>query len=405
MRFFNDGASCHCPSVAARICRSLLLIACCSLFTAIPSVFAADAPAAIQLEQMTADIKFLAAPERRGRAGAGKVEALNFIVQHFQSCGLKPLFDGEWTQTIPGQKSLDGRSQNPSGQNIGAFVQGTDPVLRDEWIIINAHYDHLGVRQGQVYPGADDNASGTAMVMEVARQIAAKPLPRSVAFVGFDYEESLLWGSRWFVAHSPIELKNIRLCITADMIGRSLGGMDLPTVFIMGAEHSTLVRETLARLPVPTGLEVAQLGADMVGTRSDYGPFRDEGIPFLFFSTGEHPDYHTPRDTIDKLDFAKATRVSNLILNLVNEVGASSTSMHWEDPVYQKLEEASAVHRITEQLLKTDAAGGQALSSTQKFFVTQAHSKTGYLLREQRVSDAERKWLMRTAQLLLLSVF
>lgn len=354
--------------------------------------------------RVRAHIGTLAGPEMRGRRGLGKQGARDYIIREFAECGAKPFFGEEWVQPVPGQSGIFG-GMSPDGENIGACVRGTDPVLREEWIILNAHYDHLGVINGEIYPGADDNASGVAMLLEVARQVAASPLKRSVAFVAFDFEESLLWGSRWFIGHTPIELGQIKMCITADMIGRSLGGLGLPTVFVMGAEHSERVRAALAAAPVPPGLEVAQLGADMIGTRSDYGPFRDQEIPFLFFSTGEHPDYHSPGDLPEKIDYDKATRIIELVTELTRDLGNETEAPEWEVPTYQKLEEAKSVNRVTQQLIEADASGKIKLSVTQRFFVTQVQSKTGYMLRQQRVSDDERIWLARTAQLLLISVF
>ncbi|WP_437225266.1 M28 family peptidase [Planctomicrobium sp. SH661] len=354
--------------------------------------------------RVRAHISYLASPELRGRSGRAKAAARDYIVREFHQNGVEPFFDGQWVQPIPGQTSFTGEP-GPPGENIGGCVRGTDPILRDEWIVINAHYDHLGVRNGQTYPGADDNASGVAMLLEVSKQIASAPLKRSVAFVAFDFEESLLWGSRWFIGHTPVEIEQIKFCITADMIGRSLGGLGLPTVFVMGAEHSSVIRSALNSSPERPGLEVAQLGADMIGTRSDYGPFRDQQIPFLFFSTGEHPNYHTPEDTPDRIDYPKATRIIELITGLVQILGNTSDELKWEAPEYQKLEEAKAVLRVTEQLIDAENDGRIKLSATQRFFVTQVKSKTGYMVRKQKVSDDERKWVARTAQLLLLSVF
>ncbi|SFI40389.1 M28 family peptidase [Planctomicrobium piriforme] len=375
-----------------------------ALFFAFAACNSSRAQTTITGDDLRPHISYLAAAEREGRRNDGKVEARDYIVGRFQAAGLSPLFDGSWRQVVPA-RTEGGGEEGQSGENMGAFVPGTDAVLKDEWIVINAHYDHLGVWRGQVYPGADDNASGVSMLLEVARQISAKPLKRSVAFVAFDFEESLLWGSRWFIGHTPMEVEQIKLSVTADMISRSLGGLGLPTVFLMGAEHSEVVRTTVQETPTPEGLEVAQLGVDMIGTRSDYGPFRDQRIPFLFFSTGEHPDYHTPRDTPERVDCDKAGRVCTLILQLVNTIGDGAESPEWEEPQYQKLEEARAVFRVTEQLMEADESGDITLSSMQRFFVSQVNSKTSYMLRRKRVSDDERKWVARTAQLLLLSVF
>jgi len=378
----------------------LWLLACCGRHG-----FAQNQPPNPTLESnLRKHVAFLASPEAGGRSGRGKAIARDYIVREFIRAGARPFFDGEWIQPVPGQIGLSGEA-GPEGENIGACVPGTDPKLRDEWIVINAHYDHLGRYRGELYPGADDNASGVAMLLEVSRMVAAAPLKRSVAFVAFDFEESLLWGSRWFIGHTPVPVEQIKFCITADMIGRSLGGMGLPTVFVMGAEHSQAAREALENVPVPAGLEVAELGADMIGTRSDYGPFRDHEIPFLFFSTGEHPDYHQPGDTPDKIDYPKAARIVTLIDELGQRLGNSTEPIAWEMPVYQKLKEAQAVHRVTEQLLEADAGGEIKLSATQRFFVSQVKSKTGYMLRVKKVSDDERKWVARTALLLLISVF
>lgn len=387
------------------ICGAWWLCLVCLVWHQCPGAGAGEPVPGISPQQLQEHIRFLADPQRAGRQEEGKADARDYIVRHFQQFGLKPLFDGSWLQTVPGPKPIADQPAGPDGHNIGGFVLGSDPTLKHEWIIINAHYDHLGIRRGAIYPGADDNASGVAMLLEVARRVAAAPLQRSVAFVAFDFEESMLWGSRWFVSHSPLELQKVQLCLTADMIGRSLGGLGLETVFVMGAEHSRRVRDALRAVPVPAGLEIAQLGADMVGTRSDYGPFRDERVPFLFFSTGEHPDYHTPRDTPDRINYENAARISNLILGIARNVGNGDESPQWEPAEYQKLAEAQAVHHITQQLIDAEAAGRIDLSSAQRFFVSQVCSKTGYMCRVERVSDEERTWLTRAAQVLLLSVF
>ena len=114
-----------------------------------------------------------------------------------------------------------------SGGTSARCSSGPTRRSRDEWVIVAAHFDHLGVRDGVLYPGADDNASGVAMMLEVARSLVESPEKprRSVMFVGFDLEEVGLFGSRYFVEHPPVPLDKVALFVTADMIGRSLGGV------------------------------------------------------------------------------------------------------------------------------------------------------------------------------------
>jgi Zn-dependent M28 family amino/carboxypeptidase len=260
---------------------------------------------------------------------------------------------------------------------------------------------------GKHHPGADDNASGVSMMLETAREIAEMPIKprRSVVFVGFDLEERLLWGSRWFAAHPPWDLQQVKLFITADMIGRSLGDLPLPTVFVLGAERAPALKIILDEVECPDNLEILRLGADLIGTRSDYGPFRDRQVPFLFFSTGEHGDYHTPRDTPDRVDCEKVSRVSTLILRVALWVANEDVTPEWTDVVSPDLDEARAVHRITELVLDADTRGDHQLNGFQRLFVGQVHAKTGNAIRLGRLSTPERVWLTRAAQLLLLSVF
>ena len=213
-------------------------------------------------------MRFLANPALRGRSGDEAVVAAHYLRRHFQKIGLRPLFpDGEYFQFIPGRKDENGVPK-VMGRNVGAWLPGSDPKLRDEFIMVTAHYDHLGARGGVVFPGADDNASGTAMMLEVAEKLAAlKVRPkRSIAFVGFDLEEKMIWGSRWFAAHPPWPLEEkLKLFITADMIGRSLGDLPLPLVFVLGSEHAPELKTFLDEVGTPPNLEAARLGVDLIG--------------------------------------------------------------------------------------------------------------------------------------------
>ena len=363
---------------------------------------------AIRPEHVRPHVEFLASRELAGRSGADSAKAADYLTKQFRDNKLRPLFaDGSFEQMIPTSAEADSSDESPRivGRNVGAWLEGSDPKLRDELIVIGTHFDHLGTRNGKIFRGADDNASGTAMMLEVARQLAAlKQRPkRSIVFVGFDLEEQLLWGSRWFVAHPPFELDRVKLFITADMIGRSLGDLPLPTIFVMGSEHAPRMKLLLDDVGSPRGLEVARLGIDLVGIRSDYGPFWNEKIPFLFFSTGEHPDYHTPRDVPEKLDYDKVARVSSLVLKLVETTANADGAPEWTDEVQTNIDEVKSIHRITELLLQ--AGEKKPLTDLQRLIVTQAKNKCQQILDRGTFNADDRKWLIRISQVLLLSVF
>lgn len=358
----------------------------------------------ISANDIVPHLNYLASPDRRGRDDWGKIEAREYIIKHFRNCGAKPLFEESYLQTIPQFGSTD---QNPPivGQNIGAFVEGTDPELKDEWIIVNAHYDHLGVRNGKIYAGADDNASGVSMLLEVAKRVAQAPCRRSVAFLSFDLEEYLLWGSRWFLAHSPMDVEQIKFCLTADMIGRSLGGIDSPTVFALGSERSPEVRQILDKVIVPDELEIARLGIDIVGVRSDYGPFYYRRIPFLFFSTGEHPDYHTPQDTIEKIDNAKAADISTVMHQVAVLMAEIPNEITWQSETTPSIDEVLAVNRVANNFIAADDSGAFELTNLQRFFLSQVSNKTKFMLDRNHISEEERKWLVRATQIMMLTLF
>ena len=396
-------------------------LALCLLLTSITLAQADDSPTnwdgAIKPEHVRPHVEILAGIDLGGRAGLDAVRAAAYLRKHFETCRLKPLFaEAAFEQLIPGVETEDAEAISNNGarptkgsrivgRNVGTWIEGTDPELRKELIVLGVHFDHLGTRNGEVFRGADDNATGTAMMLEVARQFSVmKQRPkRSVVFVGFDMEEQMLWGSRWFVAHPPWPIENVKLFITADMIGRSLGDLPLPTVFVMGSEHAPQLKTTLNEIGSPRGLEVARLGIDLIGVRSDYGPFWGEKVPFLFFSTGEHPDYHSPRDVPDKINFDKVAGVSSLVLKIIHSAANAEQSPEWTDDIPPDIEEVKAVLRITTLLL--EAEGPRKFTDLQKLIVTQAQNKCRQLLTKETFTANDRKWLIRTSQLLLLSVF
>lgn len=357
----------------------------------------------ISAERIRPHVEFLAGDALRGRRGADATRAAEYLQAHFQRCGLQPLFEDSYLQPIPGPPREDG-TKTQFGQNVGAWLPGSDPELKDEYIIVSAHFDHLGVREGEIHPGADDNASGTALMLEIASELSRLKTPpkRSVVFIGFDLEEYLLWGSRWFTAHAPWPLEKVKLFMTADMIGRQLGDLPISTVFVLGSEHGTGLRELLDDIGEPEDLHVARLGIDLVGTRSDYGPFRDQKVPFLFFSTGEHPDYHRPTDRPDRVLYDQVAGIATLALNITTRAANDEQAPEWVAEIEPQVDEARAVHRIAMLLLET--RGDKELNNFQRFIVTNAEIQTRQIIERGRMTPEERTALIRTAQILLFSV-
>lgn len=202
-------------------------------------------------------------------------------------------------------------------QNVVGFIEGSDPELRNEVVVFGAHYDHVGLgyygslnkeNKGQIHNGADDNASGTAGLIEMAESFAANPPARSTLFIAFNAEENGLLGSRYYVYYQPlIPLENTVAMINLDMIGRN----EPELLWLGGAFQGRDIIRTAQTANEKVGFELLY-NVGMLGSASDQAHFLRKEIPAIFFFTGLHEDYHTPSDDIDKLDFDKMHRVTKL---------------------------------------------------------------------------------------------
>jgi hypothetical protein len=205
-------------------------------------------------------------------------------------------------------------------QNVAGVVRGRDPQLSAEAVVIGAHYDHLGLGRhnaldpdaaGQVHPGADDNASGTAAVMELARAVAARrdDLKRSVIFLAFSGEELGLLGSAYYTAHPLWPLEKTVAMINLDMVGRVREGK----VYVGGVGTSPVFPKLLQE----SNTSALRLESSRSGYgASDHTSFYVSNIPVLFFFSGLHPDYHRATDTPDKILAGEEARVSDLALRV-----------------------------------------------------------------------------------------
>jgi len=252
------------------------------------------------------------------------------------------------------------RNQVPAHNVIGV-LEGSDPTLKNENIVIGAHYDHLGrggdgslaPRSGEIHHGADDNASGTAGLLELARTFSAQrpKLKRTVIFVAFGGEEEGLLGSNYYVNHPLAPLANTVAMINMDMIGRMkdrklmIGGVGTAQEWrqlITGANTAlaTNIAATSAA-PAPKGVPIVvsangrpimtvdpngafelTLNEDGYGP-SDHSSFYSKQVPVLFFWTGTHSDYHKPSDTFDKINYNDEARILSMVARIVRDVDSA----------------------------------------------------------------------------------
>lgn len=350
--------------------------------------------------RLRAEVARLTSPAFEGRRGKGGRRTADHLAAVFRSLKLEPLFDGLYTQAIP-----DRDNGGTLGRNVGAMLRGTDERLRDEWIVISAHFDHLGVRGGVLYPGADDNASGVAMMLEVARAMAQDPEKpkRSVMFIGFDLEEIGLFGSRYFVEHSPVPLERIKLFVTADMIGRALAGVCSSYVFVMGSEHAPGLRPWIDKAAEQRPVKVGVLGTDLlIIDRSDYGPFRARKIPYLFFSTGENPTYHTPRDTPETLDYAKLEAISRVIHGVVVQAARAQSVPTWTPQPEYPFSEVATIRDVLRSLLENREA--LEIGATSLLLMNNTLRRLDAILARGSITPGERSGMVNMARIVLLAV-
>lgn len=376
----------------------------CSPF--LPGAAEAELSPAIHTHELRAHVYRLASPEFLGRRGAGAARTSRHLAAAFECLHLKPAFGDSYYQEIPSLLVEGTGKASIIGRNVGAILPGVDPKLKDEWIILSAHFDHLGQQSGVLYPGADDNASGVAMLLEVAEFFAlSKEKPRrTIAFLAFDQEETGLRGSTYFAAHSPLPFRKLKAFLTADMLGRSMANVMDEYLFVLGSERSTRLRRLVETVAAPPKLTIGRLGADLIGTRSDYGPFRDRNVPFLFFSTGQHPDYHSPSDRPERIDYAKLQRASVYIRDLTRRLANDEEAPTWNaKPLPPDLDEIRTVAVLVGRVLKRQDV--YPLSDKQREMVQGVQQRLTKILDSGKVAAEDRTWLLWNARLLLVTVF
>jgi hypothetical protein len=282
------------------------------------------------------DIAYLASDALEGRltGSPGNDSAAAFIARRYAYLRLKPSFPG-YLQKFVARSAAAAHTGDTTGmksQNVVAMLTGSDPVLRNRYIVVGAHFDHLGrsiqfatdPKAGNaIRNGADDNASGTAAVLQLARMLSIVKPKHSVIFVNFTGEEEGLLGSQYFVDNSPVPLDSIVTMFNFDMVGRLRDNKLL--VYGTGTATELPALVDSANLKIVPALSI-QGGGDGFGS-SDHASFYAKNIPVLHFFTDNHDDYHAATDDVEKINAAGEARVVDLAFDMIKAVDARPTRL------------------------------------------------------------------------------
>jgi hypothetical protein len=285
----------------------------------------------VSIDSLKKDLFFLASDSLEGRyPGTKSMEmATDYLVAKFNDIGLKPI-SNTFIQEFPLAPFW--------GRNIIGIIEGNDSVLKDEYIVLGAHYDHLGWdyivlgvhydhlgwdyknNQKRVYNGADDNASGITALMEVARNILHNKelLKRSIMIVAFDAEEKGLLGSKYFIKNPLVELEKIKIMLSVDMIGMYSFTKQLTFSGCASFEGGT---DFLKNVKQVDSINIKYLDySSMWKDRTDTKHFYDNKIPSMYVSTGLTPYYHKYSDDAELIDFVGLSKISEQLVNISIEL-------------------------------------------------------------------------------------
>ncbi|MBI4243399.1 MAG: M28 family peptidase [Planctomycetes bacterium] len=297
-----------------------------------------EALSTITSQEFKDHLDFLASDEMKGRNTPSPElnKAADYIGAEFKRCGL---LSPEGIENYI-QWWEFGKEKAP---NCIGYIPGTDPVLKDEYVVIGAHMDHVGAAMGQIHNGADDNASGTTGILELAEAFSSlKEKPkRSMVFMTFGGEEKGLLGSRHYVQNPVFPLDKTVAMINLDMIGRS----EKNYLFIGGVETADKWEELIDGLKDKYNfdLETAPGGV----APSDNTNFFRKGIPVLFFFTNVHEDYHGPGDDPDKINFETAHNIAKLVFEVAYEVSFTDIKLE-----FKKIEQPALPSNFNQKMME-----------------------------------------------------
>ena len=268
------------------------------------------------------DLRYLSSEELAGRASGtpGAEKARNFIVERFKKLGIQSFSSNpDYLQSFSFSDQKDSSRQ---GVNVIGYIPGKI----QEAIVISAHYDHLGVRNGNIYYGADDNASGAAALLYFAEKLSESKPNFTIILAAFDAEELGLRGAKAFVQTPPISLDKIKLNVNMDMIAHN----DKGELYVCGTYlYPNLKKYIVSRNPqiqFKLGHDLPDSGQDDWTNQSDQGAFHGKGIPFLYFGVEDHADYHQPTDTYEHINPEFYLNATEGILEIIKNIDEQYSS-------------------------------------------------------------------------------
>lgn len=301
-------------------------------------------------------VAYLADPRMRGRneGREGSRLARAFLKRELERCGLLPAGTDGYEQPI----------QAGRGTNVLGLVPGRDPSA-DGTVLLSAHYDHQS-GTWRTHPGAADNATSVAIVLRNACQLAANPPAHDVLIAFWDAEEpptflTKAMGSAWWAAHPTVP--DVRVALVLDLMGTGLWP-GYAGHFTFGLESSPGLRALQATVAVPEDLQphfaslslVEDLVTGQHATWSDYDAFRNQHLPYLFFTDGQNKRYHTPKDTVDAIDFDKLVAESTWVGAWTRAIADSATLPTW-GPRWPQARDRAAVNAVIHDFLRDEPLG------------------------------------------------
>ncbi|WP_161890798.1 M28 family peptidase [Pontibacter russatus] len=296
------------------------------LLLALPLLGMAQRPT-LDREQLLKDVEVLSADAMQGRQSGseGSKKAQAYLLKRFRQVGLKP-FGESYKQHFRIESK---RLTVEQATNLVGYIPGSS----EKAIVVTAHYDHVGQRDGQIYNGADDNASGVSALLAAAAYFAQHKPTHTLIFAALDGEELGLQGAKAFLENPPVPLQHILLNVNMDMLSIN----DKGELYASGAHHNPQLKPYLGQVkPLPhaklvLGHDLPEQGHDDWTAQSDHYPFHRRGIPYIYFGVEDHPHYHQPTDDYAQVNKTFYPDAAALVLDFIQRMDANAAVLEMKE--------------------------------------------------------------------------